>query len=611
MQQLLNATRRAASATFTAQVPQTPQKKCDAGAAQPTAESGARQLQYFEKARVLWDKHRCCDTVRTAGQVDVTVFLAQGSTKKSVKFDLGMTTTEMLEVALKEFGRKVVEQDASLFRLLYKPGSQESSSDSYFLPEGAPLFLLYFGPQDIFEIVRKQKEPSQEDEEYASHMLVKVVVPDQNVATTINIPSLSTVESVIETINSFNWSALDLPFHPIRQSHLQCYYELSVLTPTTNTQSPAASASPAIEHYWTSLDNAMTLQYYDLPQLCILALSRKQEVEIEFVQATGPFSGFVRQNPNNVGNPKANSEPATHQSDSTLGDEENDDAEHTDKLYLPLLETSVGEAMCSIIKWLDARFGDIPWAITTLATSPPPSKAPKPIAKSHIQSRPTQSRPSCAEKRRSGCSVGGDTDEEEDDEEAEKLQQNGPRKSRPVRPLPPTPSKQQTALAMLDDDADVPTAETVPTSSPPPAEDPSLGSEFRLKLGSTALVIDRSMLSVPWNVGDSLELRMGVNAIQFAVTCTPATKITASEQNTLLTGIELEGETVIVGGIHDVRHVYVAPTAAAGVSGAPPTTVVPGCIYITNFQLLFVSYQHTQARTATIPFKLETKSNCR
>ena len=99
-------------------------------------------------------------------------------------------------------------------------------------------------------------------------------------------------------------------------------------------------------------------------------------------------------------------------------------------------------------------------------------------------------------------------------------------------------------------------------------------------------------------VGDFLELRAGENAVQFVVKYTPQSQLRVNAQGGADgSGVEYDGEHVVVEGIRDVMHYYMRPP----VNAESKACMVSGRLSVTNYQLVFRAYTNDPEETLKLP----------
>ncbi|KAH3758274.1 Myotubularin-like phosphatase domain [Pelomyxa schiedti] len=429
---------------------------------------------YLQLSAQLWQQHACCN-VQTSGPVSITMYFARNSMTRVMKFDLKHSVSDVLCQALKDFERKGAESESTSYGLFLRANSSQSLVDSYWLIDEAPMWMFFIGPQDLVEIRPKKEAP----EEIS---LLKVFVPEQHATTTLRVDPATTVLAVMRLINQYSWGAIDVRFCPISEKHLQ-YYALFFLSSTQG---------------WLQLSESSTLASNHLPKLSIVCLKRKPLIAVKFENASGSIEKSI--------NSTVATQPGQY------------------KITLST-EQTMGEVMCSLIKWTEQMFGSISWTSKT-----------KPKTESKL-----------AQFREAVLShTSQDPEQDEDNWNSE--------------------------------------AESQATE------------EFQLLLQGHPLDVTQDMGEQEWNSGDVLTLRMGENSIQFLVSYSPTTMF-SKNHSAIQMGIDFEGETLVLDGINDVRHVFVSPPANQFSS----PTITIGYVYISNFQFVFKSFHNTQKDEIKIP----------
>ncbi|KAH3764365.1 Myotubularin 1 [Pelomyxa schiedti] len=510
------------------------------------------QRHYYQIVNHLW--HQFGSTfpglkLVFSGPVTLTLTVPSNSITKTVKFDLKMTTTEVLTQIVKDLGKKVVDQDPSLYCLYLHVGglatqSSTSPAECYKMMDGAPLWLFHFTSHDAVEI---RKKPAVEVED---SVLLKVLVPEQKVSCTIKFPVLSTLETVLQGVNQFNWSNLDVQYLPILSKHLK-YYSLLYLSPNQG---------------WTVLEDHLTLQHYSLPNLSIVVLARKPLLELEYERASGPIEDYI----------------------STC---ETDIASKSKKVTLNL-EEPIGGTMCNLVKWSEAMFGSIPWTVQESA-----KKEVLPVKPAKI--KPKKSAPSSPRLSKS------ESDEEPDDDEPDDTPHKPEKPEKPEKP--PVVAKPSREFSDDEDEdtgtkkVEAPKTTSTAASSPTSTTTTSSSFEFQLCVYGNSLDLASTMDEIDWKIGQVLTLKMGKNALEFLVTYCPSAEL--QDQIAIQTGIELEGEEIVIDIVTHVRHLYI-PAPATSLT---TPVIVMGYMFITNYQLVFRSYQNSQKDEIKIPLASITK----
>ncbi|KAH3761832.1 hypothetical protein Pelo_6318 [Pelomyxa schiedti] len=455
------------------------------------------------------DPEYCCE-VQTSGPISLNIYLSQNSTTRPLKCDLRMTTMEVLQMALRELGKKLVEQDCNIFRLFLKPvGHQGTLSDPYWLPEDAPLWMFRFGPQDLVEVKKKPHDNSMDDS-----IILKVFIPEQRACSTLKLSPTFTVASVAQTVNEFPWKSIDVQYFPITTKHLQ-YYGLYHKT----------------SQGWVLLEEDVTLAAAKLSSPSIVSLKRKKVLGLKYDHATGPIEATVMSR--------------------VLGKNKN-------QLKLSVsLDQSSGELMCSLIKFSDTMCPNLNWTMAQEETK-------KTTTKPGITVKGLRKLPSIQglHKPSAEPSVGN----------------------------PPTRQAPSPSSVELDYEDAIMAAIDSPSQ------------EFQLCLCGKVLDVTDDMAAQSYNRGDVFSLRMGKNALHFRINYFPAMEL-SQNQTAIQTGIELEGEFIVLESVKDVRHIFVSPPATQ----ISTPVIVMGYIYISNYQLVFRSYKNTQKDELKIPLASITR----
>ena len=253
---------------------------------------------------------QCLDT---HGPINLTLtFPESGLPARIVRVDRQATTTDLLYVCLKEFGRKLADADPRLFHLRATTRASSVAGEFYMgsdplpgiapdtalLPQGgkghrqsfvlwplAPLWLYSLASGDTVELVRVQAADTPCSERGTSRVsvlalippgytTVKLVVEEVHAAATVMLPMMMTLDAIVRAVNLFDWSLLDIHYAPILESNLR-YYALFRL-------------SPVDYGHWVELPGAETLAEQRLPELSVLLLKRRPVFELEYQCTTGP-----------------------------------------------------------------------------------------------------------------------------------------------------------------------------------------------------------------------------------------------------------------------------------------------------------------------------------
>lgn len=403
------------------------------GSGSSTAGAGALQAQ-------------CLDT---QGAINLTVsFPESGLPARVVRVDRQATTTDLLFVCLREFGRRLADADPRLFHLrattrassvagAFYRGSDPLpgiAPDTALLPRGgqgqrqsfvlwplAPLWLYSLASGDAVELVRVQGADTPPAERGSSRVsalalmppgytTVKLVLEEVHAAATVMLPMMMRLDAVVRAANLFDWGLLDIHYAPVLDANLR-YYALFRLSPGDCSR-------------WVELPGAETLAQQRLPELSVLLLKRRPVFELEYQCTIGPraaqFSLDALQRRTR----------GQHEGDSGAGAGDGTDADELPphKIMIPF-GTAVTDAERMIMLWMRNTFGaDL--LEHSESPSPQPSTSPAPAPAAPVSTTTTpEARADCgnsekavespeAKKEESGKD--GDESDESENEEEEK-----------------------------------------------------------------------------------------------------------------------------------------------------------------------------------------------
>eukprot|EP00727_Mastigamoeba_balamuthi_P011806 m51a1_g7248 hypothetical protein (1280) ;mRNA; r:130275-135432 len=309
---------------------------------------------YFEVINALWEQFKVCD-LAVSGPINLTVIYAPASVTRSFRHDLRFSAGDLIQTVVRELGKKVLDQDASQYELCLK-GSTAADEfllgrpDPYIaLEDLAPLWLYSLRQDDKLELRRRpprpqpspqQPIPQQEEgmdgvDPSQLHVVLKVIVPEFRGSTTLRIPVVMPVESVMRAVNSYDWAAANVQYRPVMPQHLR-YYGMYLLSAT---------------HGWFPLSSSETLASQNLPSLAVVVMKRRQIVELEYQTAVGAGAHLFKTSA------EIDADGATPPPDTESRRAGRRPAPLAKVRTVLSLDNSIPEAADSLCRWVDKHLG--------------------------------------------------------------------------------------------------------------------------------------------------------------------------------------------------------------------------------------------------------------
>lgn len=204
---------------------------------------GREQVHYFELIAPIWNQFKPCE-LNISGTVTLTLKFLEDKSERPFRVDLQSTTTDLLFQAIKEYAKEFGKKSSSLdpcdFEFYLSPVSayaaMENGGSQTLIPllPAAPMWLYSLRKEDLLILVHKDSGNSAASARLSAgrgdnKVTVKVVLAENNAATTFLLPRGMAVRDALEFVNNYKWNSLGISYRKLDAENAK-YYGLYYLS---------------------------------------------------------------------------------------------------------------------------------------------------------------------------------------------------------------------------------------------------------------------------------------------------------------------------------------------------------------------------------------------